>query len=186
MFIKNKGFTIIEAIVVVAIILSFFSITVSNFSKSKLQFSLSRVVFKFGQDLSRAQNMALSDVPYKDSLGVEHQVDGYGLHVDLIGLGNKKYIIYADKSPGNQQYDVADYTVETIDFSLSEPGIVISQINNITGSNVSVNFNSSNLLTTINSISVGQTDVFFVFAQSANLLNTKSVLANKSGLIEVQ
>ena len=81
---SGAGFTIVEAIVVIVIISTFFVIAINNFSQSKLQFSLSRVASKFGQDVSRAQNLASSAVPYKDSLGVEQDVDGYGVYIDFI------------------------------------------------------------------------------------------------------
>ncbi len=183
---NKRGFTLIEVVVVIFVILILFTIVISNFSASKQQFSLSRVASQFEQDVSRAQNMALSSVPYKNSLGVEQQIDGYGVYVDLTSLGNKKYILYADKSPGNNQYDVSDYIISQIDFSSNEPGIVIKQINNITGNNTSINFKLSNLLTSISQITAGQNSISVVFTEVSDLTKTKSVLINKSGLIQVQ
>lgn len=183
---KNKGFTIIEVLVSVTIILSLFAIVISNFPKAKAQFALSRVTNQFAQDVSKAQNMAVSAVPYKDSLGVEQAVDGYGVYANMTSLGNKKYIIYADKNPGNSQYDGADYTTNTIDFSSTEKGVVIKQINNVSGNIASVNFGSSNLATTITALNAGQTTVVFVFALESDLSVTKTVVINKSGLVEVK
>ena len=98
--------------------------------------------------------MALSSVQYKDSSGNIRPIDGYGVYVDLSSLGDKKYIIYADASPGNQQYDaLTDYIVETIDFSATESGVIIKQLNNVPDTKVSINFNSSNVTTSITLLS---------------------------------
>lgn len=183
---NKKGFTLIEVVVVVSVILILFTMAISRFSESKLQFSLSRVSYQFEQDVSSAQNMALSSVPYKDSLGVEQPVDGYGVYVDVGVLGNTEYIIYADKAPGNNQYDVSDYVIRQVDFSLNEPGIFIKQIDNIAGTATSIHFKSSNLLTIIDQITPGQNSILVVFAQSSDVTKTKGVSINQSGLIEVQ
>ena len=193
-FIKDKinakrystGFTIIEVIVVVSLILILSGVVIYNFSSSKLNFSLLRVSYQFEQDVSRVQNMALSSVPYKDSLGVEQEIDGYGVYVDLTGLGNTNYIIYADKSPGNNIYDVSDYIISQVDFSQNEPGIIIKQMDNIIGDSTSLNFKLSNISTSIDQMSPGQDNISVVFAESSDLSKTKSVLINKSGLIKAQ
>jgi len=182
----QRGFTIIELLVAVAVISALLIIVISNFPYTRLQFSLSRVTHQFAQDVSRAQNMALSAVPYKDSFDVEQNVDGYGLYVDFDSLGNKKYIIYADRNPGNQQYDALDYVVGTVDFSSTEPEIIIKEISNVSGNNASVNFNSSNLTTTITQLNAGQNSVIVVFALASDLTKTKTVSINSSGLIEVK
>src|SRR3989344_643467 len=142
-FMKQQGYTIIELIVVIAVVAIFMVIVISNFPKFKLQLSLSRVTYAFEQNVRRAQDMALSQVQYRDSGGNLQEVSGYGVYVDIGSLGNKKYIIYADRAPGNQQYDALDYLVDTIDFSSNEPGVIIKQINNVVSNKVIVNFNSS-------------------------------------------
>ena len=193
-FIKNKinakrystGFTMIELIVVISLILVFSGVIISNFSSAKLQFSLSRVAYQLEQDLSKAQNMALSSVPYKDSLGVEHQVDGYGVYVNLTGLGNTKYIVYADKSPGNNKYDTSDYLIKQVDFSLNEPGIIIQNMFGVSGGNTtSVNFKSVDLSTSIDNLLVGSNSVSFYISEASELFKTKTVSINTAGLIQV-
>lgn len=182
----SKGFTIIEVLVVVTVMLAVFLITIANFSQHKLQFSLSRIAYTFAQDVSRAQNMALAGVPYKDSLGIEQGIDGYGVSGDIIGLGDKKYIMYADKSPGNQQYDATDYVIGTIDFSSSEPGIIIKQIDNVSANKASINFGILTNTTTITQLNIGQSKAVFVFAFASDLTKTKTVSINTSGLVQVK
>lgn len=180
------GFTIIELLVVITIVTVFIIVVISNFSQIRLQFALSRTAYKFNQDLKKAQNMALSSVPYKDSSGVEQAVDGYGVYIDLDTSGNKKYVIYADKYPGNQQYDSFDYIFETVDFSLVEPGVIIKQMDNIVGNQGSINFNSSNLDTKITQLSPGKDSIDITLALESDLANAKIISVNISGLIEVK
>jgi len=192
LFIKGSaGFAIVELVVAVAIIVVFFVIVISNFPQIRLQFSLSRVSYKFAQDVRRAQDMALSSVEHKDSNGNVQSVDGYGVYIDLrnfIGsLGNKKYIIYADASPGNQQYDtLTDYIAETIDFSATEPEIIIKKLNNVLRNKVSINFNSSNITTSITTLGRNQSSVGVIFSFESDVTKIKTVSINTSGLVEVK
>jgi len=184
---KYKGFALIELIVVITIISALTAIAISNFPKIKLQFSLLRVTHSFVENLRKTQQMALSAVPYKNSLGVEREIDGYGVYLDLnVFLGNKKYIIYADKSPGNKEYDSSDYLVETIDFNSSEPGVKIKEVNNVSLEKASINFNSSKIETTITQLNQGQNSVEFVFSLDSDSAVIKTVSVNTSGLIEIK
>ncbi len=111
---------------------------------------------------------------------------GKGIYLDLSVLGNKKYIMYADAAPGNNSYDASDYVLETIDFSVDEPGIIIKNFNNIVGQNASIDFKASNNLAYITPISGGQTIAEFVFALSSDQTKTKTVSVNTAGLIEIK
>jgi len=182
---SGKGFAIIELIVVIAIVGALTAVAISNFPKIKLQLSLSRAAHAFSQDLRKAQQMALSGLIYKDSSGTEQEVDGYGVYVDLDGQGDKKYIIYADKSPGNKEYDGSDYLVEFIDLSVREPGIKIKEIHNVSSDKASINFNSFRIETVIAQLSEGQNSVEIVFTIEVSG-QTKTVSVNTSGLIEVK
>ncbi len=213
LFIKSgAGFTTTELLVVIAIIIFLLIVVVSNFAQIRLQFSLSRVVYKFDQDLRKAQNLALSASEYQ---GTE-VVAGYGVKIDLNNLGRKKYNIYADKitnlancnsnktncsgvnsCSGNEENDTLDYLVDTIDFSQTEPGIIIKEIIFLYGgggivagvTNASINFNSCDLLlrTTITSSEAGPPNsAEIVFALESDLTNTRTVLVNKAGLIKVK
>ena len=182
---NGTGFTIIEVLVALAIISTLLVISVSNFSQTRLQLSLSRVTAKFAQDLRRTQQLSLAEARYFDGQGVEHPIAGKGIYVDLSSLGNKKYIMYADKVTGNNAYDVSDYLLETIDFSVDEPGIIIKNINNVTSQSDSHNFNPYNNITYITPITSGQS-IEFVFAVESDQSKTKTVLVNTAGLIEIK
>lgn len=181
---SKKGFTIIELIVVIAVVSIIPTIVIVNLPKIKLQFSFSRVAYKVAQDLRRSQDKALSQVIYRDSQGAIQAISGYGTYIDISGLGNKKYIIYADKSPGNQQYDASDYIVETIDFSQTEPGIVIKQLDNVAANKASINTDSTSLNTQITQLNPGQNNVNIVIALESDLTKTRTISVNTAGLVE--
>jgi len=182
----SVGFTVVELLVVIAIITIIPIIVMPNFSQIRLQFALSRVPHKFAQDVRKTQGLSLSSVTYKDSFGVEQAISGYGVYVDINNLGKKKYIIYADKSPSNNQYDSLDYIIETIDFSSSESGVIIKEINNVLNSKASIDFIPPNPDTKISSLSPNKSSVEIVFALESDLTKTRTVSVNISGLIEVK
>ena len=177
----SKGYTILELLVVVAIISVLSVMTISNFPQAKLQFSLSRVANQFEQDVRRAQQLALSSLEFTDSSDVVHSVKGYGVNM----LNNKEYIIYADSldesGQNNQQYDVGvDYIVETINFSLTEPGIIIKE-----AVGDGVHFNPPNPITTFQSeLELGNLDVVFAF--ESDLTKIKTVSIHGTGLVEIK
>lgn len=186
MYYKESGFSIVELVVTIAIISVLIAVVFSNLPQVELRLALSRTAYNFAEDLRKAQQMSLFGVPYKNLSGVLQEIEGYGIYLDLDALGNKKYIIYADKSPGNKEYDSSDYVVETVGFGLSDPGVKIKEINNVSLNKTSVNFNSSKIETTITHLNQNQNRVDFVFTLESDLAKTKSVLVNTSGLIEVK
>lgn len=178
----SKGYTILELLVVVAIISLLTSITISNFPQARLQFSLSRVANQFEQDVRRAQQLSLSSSEFIDSANEVHPVKGYGIYINA--LNNTEYIIYADSLDGeenNQQYDPGlDYIVQTIDFSETEPGIIIKD-----ASSVGVHFNPPNPITTFQpELESGNLDVVFAFENDETKTKTISIYA--TGLVEIQ
>lgn len=187
---KEEGFTITEMIIVISIITIFPTIVISNFSQIRGQFALTRVAYKFSQDLRETQNMALSSVPYKDSIGVSRSIAGYGIYINTGVIGEKKYIMYADNNDqqsGNQQYDILDYTAKTFDFSVYESEVFIKEIRNVSGGNsVSINFSPPDPSTVISSLSQGQNKADIVFALESDPEKIKIVSVNASGLVKVE
>ncbi len=187
MWLRNKGFTIVEVLVVATIIIIFSLILISNFPQFRVQFSLSRAAYKFGQDIRKTQADALASKPYRDENGVQQPIEGYGLYVGLDDPGQKKYILYADAPPGNQRYGAEDYVLETVDISLNEPGVIMQDIINSIGNSVSINFIPPNPTTNIGGASGQQTDrVDIIFAEENDPLKTKTVSIYSTGLVEVK
>ncbi len=181
----SKGFTIIEIVVVIAIILVIFTISIANFPAIKLQFALLRTTYKFAQDLRTAQNLALSANQYSNPTGQCSKVAGYGIYIYT--PQNQQYSMYADNNTSgnaNNQYDSGDCFAQQI--ISTEPGVVIKKICNVVGSNVSIDFSPPDPTTTITTLAAGQTEVDVVFALSSDLTQTKTVAVNTAGLIEVE
>ncbi len=178
---RQRGFTIIEIMVVLALMTSFLLVLISNFPQIRLNLSLSRTVHGFLQNTRKIQNTSMK---YKDANGVERPISGYGVYVDM--SDNKKYIIYADKYPGNFQYDLGDYLVSVIDLSVIEPGIIIKEVQNVVGNNVSINFTPPGPTTTITQLQPNQSNVNIIFAIEDDLAQERTVSVNTSGLVEIK
>jgi len=196
---SEKGVTLVEILVAIAIITLFSMILIADYPKMKRQFSLSRAVYKFAQDLRKTQDLGLSGVQIKDDAGDVVVAKGYGVYFTLMSPPTTEYKIYADRGDTpDQRYEnntqlcsniidsQLDCVVETINIGKEEPGVFIKQINHVDYEWVSINFNPPNPETTIEGLSVGNNSVEVVFAQSFNPLITRTVSINTSGLIEVR
>ncbi len=173
-------------LVVIAIIAILPTVIVANFPKIQQQFALSRAAYAFAQDVRSTEGRSLSSNLYKDAEGNYQSVAGYGIYLDMDRYGDKKYIIYADASPGNQKYDDLDYIVSTTDLAVDEPGIIIKELDNVFGNNASINFNPPNPTTDITQLDQGETNIDVVFAVESDPTETKTVSVNTSGLVEVK
>ncbi len=181
----SRGASIVELLVVVVIIiLVFFTIGISNFSKIRSQFSLSVVAHAFLQDVRQAQTMSLTSAQYKGVDGKLKPITGYGVYLDM--SQHRKYVIYASAPGFHQYYDrLSDYVVNTVDFSQTDPGIIIKQTNNLSEGVVSINFAPPSPTTIITPMPPsGRLDV--VFALESNPSITKTVSVNLAGLIEIK
>ena len=181
-----RGFTIIELLMVIAIITILPVIVISNFPRVKLQFALSRAAHAFSQDARLAQDMALSSLPHKDSFGISQKVGGYGIYLDTTALGNKTYLIYADRLPANNRYDASDVVVRKIDMQMAEPGVVIKGLGNVFLDKVSIHFSVGNAGVFISQLDDTSSGVEIIFALESDAAKTKSVFINTSGLIEIR
>lgn len=188
-FMKEKGITLVEILVVIFIIALFSGILVSDFPKIRRRFSLTRATYKLAQDLKRVQDMGFSGVRLKDSLV---RAKGYGIYIDLKALGNKEYLMYADTTePADQKYTSGeDYIIETTDFSTTEKEVIIKEIKNTDNYNqwVIINFKPPNPDIEITKLASGMNRVEITLAleNDSDPLNTKSVFVYTSGLIETK
>ncbi len=180
---EEKGITLIEIIVVIAIITLFSMILIADYPKIKRQFALSRAVYKFAQDLRKTQDLGLSGVQIKNSAGEIIVAKGYGVYINL--SSPTEYKIYADTSRDDEYTLGEDF--ETIDISKQEAGVFITAINNIGSYRyASINFNPPNPKTTIDNLESDKNSIEVVFALSVDQLINRKVSINTSGLIEVK
>lgn len=112
-----KGFTLIELVVVVAIIAFFSALILPNYRMGDSQLSLQRTAHKMAQDLRRTQELSISakefggEVPY-----------GYGIYFDINQA--RKYIVFADVD-GDQTYSGLNEKVEEPSF---EANVIIKEL----------------------------------------------------------
>ncbi len=125
---NNKGFTLIETLVVLAIIVIINGIVIFNVGTERQNSALLRSAQKLSLDLRQAQSFALSSKTFKTS-GVPC---GWGVHFN--GVGSTGYIIFADLAAvadcSNRDFvRAADGSedFETINF---DAGINISSLSN--------------------------------------------------------
>ena len=125
---KNCGFTLIEMLVVLAIIIVITGIVIFNVGAERQNSALLRSAQKLSLDLRRAQSFALSSKTYKTA-GVPC---GWGIHFNV--AGSTSYIIFADLASVQDCSDrdfVRDGNgLEDFEVANLEAGITISSLSN--------------------------------------------------------
>jgi len=171
---KRNGFTLVEILVVISIIV-FLSVTVlANYQKNSQQLALSRSAYKLSQDIRRAGEMAMSA---KEFQGAVPQ-GGYGIYLKL-SWGNF-YKLYADTN-GNEKYDTSDGEVGTV---YLEKGIILQ---NIFPSSLSINFKPPNPTVKIKTESGGDSSLAIItLSLDSDSTKIKKVKVSAVGLTEIE
>lgn len=117
----QKGFTLPELLVVAGIIVLMTGLMVPLWRSGQRTLALDRAVHKAGQDVRRAQELALRAQAYACSIG---SIYGYGVFFDA---GNPdSYILFAECDSASIGYDAgADALMETVQI---ERGAEISAV----------------------------------------------------------
>jgi prepilin-type N-terminal cleavage/methylation domain-containing protein len=107
----QTGFTLVELLVVLFIILLLSTLLLVNYRGGQKKYALSQASQQLISDLRKAQNMAMSGAE------IYGQYCGYGLEIDQSNRPTS-YRFYADKSTdcqtSNNQYDSGDEILEII------------------------------------------------------------------------
>lgn len=105
---KRLGFTLIEILLVIAIIFIFSTYIIVNYKKNQPTYALLGVAQKMSFNLRRAQNMAMSS---KEFHGKVPQ-GGYGVYFPITPVGAVgNYIIFAD-CDGSKDYNTSGLPCE--------------------------------------------------------------------------
>lgn len=112
---KKKGFTLIELIVVLGIIVLLLAIILPNYKIGGQQFALQRSANKLAQDIRRTQEMAMSMEKYNCG---SKTLKGYGLYLSPKYVSATNYLLTAI-------CDTDAPTVETLSF---EKGVQIQDL----------------------------------------------------------
>ena len=134
--ISNKGFTLAELLIVIAIMLFLFPMVLTNYNAGDKQFSLYRSAHDLAQDLRSTQEMAMTGKTTPVQFGENFPAGGYGLFFED---HKNSYILFAD-CDGDNKYDASGearscaeatldipYPEKLRDLSL-ESGIIISSL----------------------------------------------------------
>jgi len=177
----QKAFTLIELIVIMAIMGIFSTMLFIDYGKNSKIFTLERAAQKAAQDIRRAQEMAMGGSSVVDG------ANAYGVYFDKTGVNNLKYIIYGNKNV-NWYYDSAnpaDVISETINI---EKGIKICDIKNVLNGSpvdsVSVSFKPPDPTTYIDSYYTGY-EASIILCIDGDVTKTRTVKVNNSGRIDV-
>jgi len=173
---KKNGFTLLEILVVISIIIILTGIVLLNYRTTGQQLAIQRAAFKLAADIRRTQEMAMSA---KELPGTGIPIGGYGVY--LQNANDISYLIYADTNPasGNEQYDAGgDTVVETINL---EQGVKISSVS---PSSLSVNFKPPDPAIMLGG-SAGNNEVIITLALIADTSKTKTIKVNKAGRIDI-
>ncbi len=194
MFLYNeeRGITLVEVIVVVALIVIFSSILIADFPNIQKQFYLTRASYRLAQDLRRAQDLSLSGAFAKDDQGNDIAIAGYGIYLDP-NQNDREYTVYADScqpfdsqyTPPNELCADGDHIVSTVDLRDEGKEIFIKEFTNLDADSTSINFTPPNPRVTIQNICAGCKEVSIVLALDSQPSQTKSILVNTAGLITV-
>jgi prepilin-type N-terminal cleavage/methylation domain-containing protein len=193
----RRGFTLVEVLVTLFIIVLISGIIFANYRQGGQQFALQRSASKLAQDIRRAQQMAMS--AEKTNLGGQVPsgqefvpVGGYGIYFDEGSPGS--YIIYADCNE-NHQYTtgnvcVSDSYPEHVETIELEKEVKINDIQKEGGGSpdkIYITFIPPDPTTYIVPPSgVGAAWCEITLALKTDLSKTKIIKINKAGLIEIE
>lgn len=182
---NRKGFTLVEIIVVLAIMAVLSTLIFNNYSRSKQQLALQRSAAKLAQDIGRIRQRAISTKQCPECGGPAPKT-GYGIFLDATSGKNENYLLYADTSGENEFYTAADTVLETIEL---EKGIIIYKINVSPPNNVSINFKPPEPEIKIKYSGVEQNKIditLCIEGTACGLGDTKVIETNTAGLINIQ
>ncbi len=121
MHMKGKGFTLIEILMVIGIMIFMTVLVLPNWRRGNQGLAMERALHQIAQDITRAEEMALRAQFFQCQTG---SIKGYGVYWDRAAMPDS-YILFADCNSSNQYESQVDSIVETIAL---EPGVAISSL----------------------------------------------------------
>ena len=168
----NKGFTLIESLIVMAMIAILSLALIPSFQSGRTQLSLDRSASKLAQDIRGIMEKAMSSQEYSTcGSGFEY---GYGIYLEEATAGS--YILFADCN-GNQEYNSSDKTIEVVPF---ESGISILNLNT-TNKKLDIVFEPPDPIVYIS----GGSSASIIIQSSQYTEKKKTININKVGLIDI-
>lgn len=176
----NKGFTVVEIVVVLGIMVIITGIMLFNVGSEKQNSALFRSAQKLSLDLRKVENYALSSKVFKDS----KVPCGWGIHFN--GAGSTSYIIFADTalftncSDRDYKRSSSSEDLETVNL---EAGVKIDNIN-IDNTISDVTFTPPAPIVSFGSIYGGRVNIDRIdISLINNKSSTRKITINKTGFI---
>lgn len=169
---KCQGFTLIEILVVIFIIILLSAIILANYRAGGQQFALQRSANKLAQDIRRVQQMAMGAESY--DCGAGWKMKGYGMN---LAIDNDYYLLKVrceeEANPGNYN----DITIgDQIDLE-KEVKIIM-----LTVDPLNIFFYSPDPEVDL----TGLSNVDISLSLKTDATKTKTITVNKAGLIDVE
>ena len=178
---KNRGFTIVEFLIVISIIGILSVIAFPNYRSTQQRLALQRSASKLAQDIRRSQEMSMS----MKELSTGDLPEGYGIYIyknDSDCPDDDCYHIYADID-GDERYDPGEEQGETI---FLEKEVYIENFVPFSN-NFSINFKPPNPTVKMKNQAGTDSDaITIIVALKADSSITKTIKVNKAGLIYVE
>ncbi|KPJ56513.1 hypothetical protein AMJ49_04690 [Parcubacteria bacterium DG_74_2] len=174
---KNKGFTLIEILVSVGIIIFLTALFLSNYKSGQEQFALERSSYKLAQDIRKVQEMAMS--MKEENCSPSGIVTGFGLYFDKSSSENDKYILFGECT-GNKTRQPSDNNTEIF----LEKGVKISEVkkNGGGGNKISIFFIPPDPIFYVD----GNTGKNIEVILSNSLGESKTIKVNTIGMVEIE
>jgi type II secretory pathway pseudopilin PulG len=120
--IQNGGYTMTEALAVIAIIGVMSAVFIADYSSNRQNIFLKQAVGQVIADLRTAQNMAMNTAKFNGQI----PLGGYGVHFN--SPPSSSYIIYADVD-GQNDYDAGEeYAVRSLSSGIAISAVTASDI----------------------------------------------------------
>jgi prepilin-type N-terminal cleavage/methylation domain-containing protein len=189
LIIKNQGFTLIEMLVSMSIMLTMTGLFLAGYHSNNQQADLNSAAQQLVSDIKLVENFALGAKKNDGSM----PIGGWGIYLNNTS-DNDKYLIYADDNPSNDH----QYAGDTIYRTVKLPnGITIADnannglvVNNNSGNRLSLSFLAPDPTSFINRHSGSDSyDVLTHGEAKIKLVNkagqSKTVLVNFFGMAQV-
>lgn len=185
-FNKEKGFSLFELLVSIAVISIITIIVLVNYRAGEKQYALRRSAHKLAHDIRRVQEMSMSAQKCQVCDPVQIPKTGYGIFLDKNYEQGNGYRLYADTSGNNEFFDSLDTIVDT---PYLEKGIFIYVIN--TTGEISINFKPPDPEIKIKfeeSTTMDSVEIILCIRETSCLdsKNVKKITVNKFGLVEIE
>jgi prepilin-type N-terminal cleavage/methylation domain-containing protein len=170
---NSKGFTLIETVVVMAVVSILSIVMIANYQGSQKQQSVQRAAHQLAGDIRRAQNMAMASTEQGGIIP-----DGYGIYIIK---NSNSYILFADTNNNQKRNGTGDEDIESIIFS---SGVEVFNVLPLPSPHVDIFFEPPDPTTYINGdSSAGKKTTITLILQGTTY--KKTVTVKTSGQIEI-